>query len=55
MLLLNTHKLLASHSKPLAPNEIACANMLSKGANNAPKFLPKLYNALANFPVACAP
>ena len=42
----NTHKLLASHDKPLAPNEIACANMLSKGAINDPNFLPKLYNAL---------
>ena len=50
-----THKLQASHSKPLAPNEIACANMLSKGAINDHNFLFKLYKALANLPIARAP
>ena len=35
----NTHKLLASHAKPLGPNEIVCANMLSKGATNDPNLL----------------
>ena len=29
--------------------------MFSNGANRDPSFLPRLYKALANFPVACAP
>ena len=30
--------LIPSHTNPLAPNEIACANMLSKRAINDPNF-----------------
>ena len=29
--------------------------MFNNGANNGPSFLPRLYTALANFPVALAP
>ena len=55
MQLLIPTKLLASHVNPLAHNEIACGNMLSKGTNNDSSFLPKLYKPLANLPFACEP
>ena len=51
----NTQRLLASHANPLATHDMAWATIFNNGTNNGPSFLPRLYMALANFPVACEP
>ena len=51
----NNHRLLASHDKVFAPQNRTVANILNNGINNGDSFFPRLYTALANFPVAFAP
>ena len=44
----------ASHSRHLEPNAIIRAITVSRAPNSDTNFLPILYTALANFPVALA-
>ena len=51
----NIHRFLDKYANPLAPHDMAWATIFNNGANNGQSFLPRLYTALANFPVALAP